>query len=213
MKAIGFVVGAIAVVSGGCVTASPGEPVGRVNFGSISTVGAPVGFDHGCPKERIRVVGSEGSTVDLDVCGAVRRYKSVASGAAAGPAYTWMDVTGSYPAGALPAPLPPAEPTIETVSKGGASPAGPFRDLVTPDGLEWRTVRAIHVAATEVERMGVKPDACRVPPHEDGENVMVAFTNPIPGGKARGCPPGSCRCFEVRMERSTLRVVGSNYSR
>ncbi len=108
MKTIGLVAGAIAIVMSGCVTASPGEPVGKVNFGSISTVGAQVAFDHGCPLERIRIIRSEGSTVDLDVCGIVRRYKSVASGAPAGPAYTWLDVTGSYPASVLPAPLPPA---------------------------------------------------------------------------------------------------------
>jgi hypothetical protein len=122
-------------------------------------------------------------------------------------------VTASHPPGALPAPLPPAEPAVETPGKNGAPAVGPFRDLVTPEGLEWRTVLAIQVAATEAERQGVKPDACRVLANEDGENVTVAFTNPNPGGEARGCPPGPCRCFEVRMQRSTLRVVGSNYSR
>ncbi|HET8734060.1 MAG TPA: hypothetical protein VFM45_09850 [Anaeromyxobacteraceae bacterium] len=61
----------------------------------------------GCPPERIRVIRSEGVTVDLDVCGVVRRYKSVASGATSGPAYTWLDVTNAYPSSALPAPLPP----------------------------------------------------------------------------------------------------------
>ena len=102
---------------------------------------------------------------------------------------------------------------METASKDGGPAAGPYRDLVTPDGLEWRTVRAIQVAATKATQKGVKPDACRVLAHEDGENVVVLFTNPNPGWEARGCPPGPCRCFEVRMERSTLRVVRSNYSR
>jgi hypothetical protein len=109
MKTLACVAGLLGFVASGCVTAHPGEPIGKVNFGSMSTVGSQVSFDHGCPQDRIRVIKSEGPTVDLDVCGVVRRYKSVASGAPSGPGYTWLDVTSAYPASALPAPLPPVE--------------------------------------------------------------------------------------------------------
>ena len=108
MKTMACVAGLLGLMASGCVTASPGEPIGKVNFGAMSTVGSQVAFDHGCPQDRIRVIKSEGSTVDLDVCGVVRRYKSVASGATTGLAYTWLDVTNAYPASALPAPLAPA---------------------------------------------------------------------------------------------------------
>jgi hypothetical protein len=108
MRIVACTAGLLALAASGCVTASPGEPVNKVNFGPMSTVGSQVAFDHGCSPDRIRVIRSEGSTVDLDVCGAVRRYKSVASGATSGPAYTWLDVTGAYPASALPSPLPAA---------------------------------------------------------------------------------------------------------
>jgi len=97
--------------------------------------------------------------------------------------------------------------------QGGVPGIGPGRALVTTDGLEWHNLRAIQVAATEAERKGVKPDACRVRAYEDGESVVVLFTNPNPGWTARGCPPGPCHCFEVQMERSTLRVVRSNHTR
>jgi hypothetical protein len=90
------------------VTASPGEQVGKVNFGPMITVGPQVAFDHGCPQERIRVIKSDGPAVDLDVCGVVRRYKSVAGGATSGIPDTWLDVTNSYPASSLPQPLQPA---------------------------------------------------------------------------------------------------------
>lgn len=109
MKIMACVAGVIALVASGCVTAHPGEQVSKVNFGPMGSVGSQVAFDHGCPPERIRVIRSEGSAVDLDVCGVVRRYKFVASGASSGPPYTWLDVTSAYPASALPAPLPPAD--------------------------------------------------------------------------------------------------------
>ncbi len=105
MKTLACAGGLAGLILGGCVTASPGESLGNVNFGAATTAGDQVSFDHGCPPDRIRVIRSEGVTVDLDVCGVVRRYKSVASGARSGPAYTWLDVTNAYPASALPAPL------------------------------------------------------------------------------------------------------------
>ncbi len=99
------VIGLMAIIVSGCATA--GQPVSQVHVGPLSGVGGQVAFDHGCPEERIRLIRSEWPTVDLDVCGVVRRYKSVASGASSSPSYAWLDVTSSYPPSALPAPLPP----------------------------------------------------------------------------------------------------------
>lgn len=106
-----------------------------------------------------------------------------------------------------------AEPTVETASKEGVPAARPYRDLVTRDGLEWRTVRAIQVAATEAARTGVDPEVCLVKAMEDSEFVDVWFTNRAESPFVRGCPSGPCRCFEVRMARGTLQVIRSNYSR
>lgn len=108
MRFAGIFCVVVGLVGSGCATAGHGEPVSNATFGTLSTVSAQVAFDHNCPKDRIRVIRSEANTVDLDVCGAVRRYKSVASGQTGGPNYTWMDVTSAFPASALPAPLPPA---------------------------------------------------------------------------------------------------------
>ncbi len=65
-----------------------------------------VAFDHGCPEERIRFIRSSSHnldampTLDLDVCGSVRRYKAMGGH---GP---YLDVTSLYPPSSLPAPLP-----------------------------------------------------------------------------------------------------------
>jgi hypothetical protein len=98
------VAGLMALVVSGCATA--GQPVSQVHVGPLSGVGRQVAFDHGCPEERIMVIRSDVPTVDLDVCGVVRRYKSVAGGASSSSTDTWLDVTSSYPPSALPAPLP-----------------------------------------------------------------------------------------------------------
>lgn len=80
----------------------------------LAEVATQIEFEHGCPPDRVRFIrgfegrsyGLEGrcyplaASVDLDVCGAVRRYQRVAG--------SWLDVTALFPAGALPAPLPPA---------------------------------------------------------------------------------------------------------
>ena len=50
-------------------------------------------------------IGTVG-TVDLDVCGLVRRYKALAGGVGQ-PSIAWLDVTTLYPASSLPPPLPP----------------------------------------------------------------------------------------------------------
>ena len=71
--------------------------------GPLSFVEPDVAFDHPCASDRIRVIRSQGTTVDLDVCGLVRRYKAFASGFGGS---TWLDVTNSYPASSLPKPLP-----------------------------------------------------------------------------------------------------------
>ena len=87
-----------------CATArQPGDRVADATVGLLSTIAGQVAFDHGCAEDRIRVIRFLEPAVDLDVCGVVRRYKSVASG---GGGHTWLDVTGSYPASARPEPLP-----------------------------------------------------------------------------------------------------------
>ena len=105
MRVVGIVGVVVGLVASGCATAGHGDPVGNATYGTLGTVAAQVSFDYDCPKDRILVIRSERNTVDLDVCGTVRRYKSFASGQATG--YTWLDVTNAYPASALPPPLPP----------------------------------------------------------------------------------------------------------
>jgi hypothetical protein len=65
-----------------------------------------VQFDHGCAPKRVQVIRFSAITVDLDVCGAVRRYKRFGSQDSMTP-FTWLDVTSLYPASALSAPLAP----------------------------------------------------------------------------------------------------------
>ena len=97
----------------GCATPPrPGEPLAGFEWGVLSTLDAAAAFDHGCPKERIRLIragpfGGAGGA-DLDVCGAVRRYKVVAGWSES--TSTWLDVTSAYPPSALPPPLPPTAP-------------------------------------------------------------------------------------------------------
>ncbi len=107
MRLGGIVCGFIGLVASGCATV--GEPLSKTVVGPISAAGPQVAFDHGCPSERIRLIRRDDVTADLDVCGVVRRYKIVASGLGGPPNYTWLDVTNSYPPGALPAPLPPIQ--------------------------------------------------------------------------------------------------------
>lgn len=59
-------------------------------------------FDHGCPEERVLFMRMSVNTFDLDVCGAVRRYKMFGS---FGSGFTYLDVTSLYPASSLPPPL------------------------------------------------------------------------------------------------------------
>jgi hypothetical protein len=104
VKCSGIIVGLLGFAASACVT--PGEPLSNAVIGPLSTVNGQVAFDHNCPDDRIRLIRTDGVTIDLDVCGQVRRYKPSASGLA-GPQATWWDVTSMYPASALPAPLPP----------------------------------------------------------------------------------------------------------
>lgn len=97
----------LVMATSACVTAKPGQKVGVSTVGELSGIAGPVEFDHSCPKERIRLIRSRRGTVDLDVCGSVRRYKSFAPASENDPGPTWLDVTSMYPPGALPAPLPP----------------------------------------------------------------------------------------------------------
>jgi hypothetical protein len=96
----GLAVGAAAA----CATPGPGALLSESN----PNIQAQVEFDHGCEPERVRFIRSDRShvTVDLDVCGVVRRYKAFGTGAP-GNAVTWLDVTTLYPAHTLPAPPPP----------------------------------------------------------------------------------------------------------
>ena len=89
-----------ALSTAACATAfTPGESVADINSGDFIALGHQVEFDYACASDRIRVIRGAYIAFDLDVCGAVRRYKYVGR--------TWLDVTTLYPASALPAPLPP----------------------------------------------------------------------------------------------------------
>jgi hypothetical protein len=67
---------------------------------TISPLGDQVEFDHRCPAKQVRLIRANawGDNADLDVCGVVRRYRRLGQG-------SWVDVTASFPASALPAPL------------------------------------------------------------------------------------------------------------
>lgn len=107
MRIAGIACAVIGLAGSGCATV--GEPVSKAVVGPLASAGPQVAFDHGCPSERIRLIRRDDVTADLDVCGVVRRYKMVASGLGGPPNYTWLDVTNSYPPGALPPPLPPVQ--------------------------------------------------------------------------------------------------------
>jgi hypothetical protein len=111
-----FLLLALAVVGFGCAAPKAGGNLDEKNqLTAGSGVGRQVEFDHGCPPEKVRVIrflsgdpyggGSGVGTVDLDVCGAVRRYKAFAGGMAQ-TSIVWLDVTSLYPPASLPAPLP-----------------------------------------------------------------------------------------------------------
>jgi hypothetical protein len=105
----------LTLVMAGCATTMPasGEPA---SLASPSTVADTAAFDHGCPLERVRMLRADAkyvnvtSTVDLDVCGAVRRYKGFRGfeGNTSTTSQTWVDVTSLYPPSTLPAPIPSA---------------------------------------------------------------------------------------------------------
>jgi len=91
----------LTLVIAGCVTMPPsGAPVTLVVPSMLPNT---VAFDHGCALESVRIIRADASdlsmtrTVDLDVCGTVRRYKLFKD--------TWVDVTSLYPPSTLPAPL------------------------------------------------------------------------------------------------------------
>ncbi len=101
MKTFGLVLGMLGLAASACFTPGRGDTVPNTFVGPFSDLGDQVAFDHNCPKERVRLVrrGPAARTVDLDVCGTVRRYRMVEN--------SWLDVTSLYPASSLPAPLPP----------------------------------------------------------------------------------------------------------
>jgi hypothetical protein len=99
-----MIAGLLVVSTVACATPRPGARLTESN----PNIQAQVEFDHGCAPEKVRFIRYDNSrvTADLDVCGVVRRYKAFGTGSP-GDAVTWLDVTTLYPAGALPAPLPP----------------------------------------------------------------------------------------------------------
>ena len=116
MKTIAMLVGVVALMSSACVT-TPGPNTPLTDVASplanrFNTLADQVAFDHPCPPERVRVIRSEWHTVDADVCGVVRRYKSIG-----GVDATWVDVTTLYPASALPPPLPEQQPPEKPPAK------------------------------------------------------------------------------------------------
>jgi hypothetical protein len=106
MQTMRLAAGIVALITGGCAATRSGVPLSNFYIGDLSFAGRQVAFDHDCPEDHVRIIRAEGPTIDLDVCGAVRRYKVVA-----GPGqYNYpvlLDVTSAYPVTALPAPLPP----------------------------------------------------------------------------------------------------------
>lgn len=111
---------AFLVLAAACVgvTPAPGTRLSEVSRGDLvnDAMRTQVAFDHACPPERIRLIRADAptfaTTVDLDVCGAVRRYKAfmdLTPGEAASRP-TWVDVTSLYPASSLPAALTAASP-------------------------------------------------------------------------------------------------------
>lgn len=103
----------------GCATTippagAPLSPASSPNGAGVPAVANAASFDHGCPPEQIRVIRADASsfesanTIDLDVCGAVRRYKAFKVVHPNGMEWiaTWLDATSLYPASSLPAPLP-----------------------------------------------------------------------------------------------------------
>ena len=107
----------LATLAGACAAPRTGANLTESNsLTATSDIKSQVAFDHGCPLERVRVIrslpaGSSSAigtvgTVDLDVCGLVRRYKALAGGVGQ-PSLAWLDVTTLYPATSRPPPLPP----------------------------------------------------------------------------------------------------------
>ncbi len=95
--------GATGAAGSPSVPNSSADSVGRAD---LTAIGAQVAFDHGCAQKRVRLIRYHShigrlTALDLDVCGAVRRYKMLGGIA--------VDVTALYPATSLPGPLPPEE--------------------------------------------------------------------------------------------------------
>lgn len=108
----------LATMAVGCATTIPPAGATLGPGGSQGGLGVPAvahaaSFDHGCPLDQIRIIRADAAyfesanTIDLDVCGAVRRYKAFKVEHSNGVAWTgtWLDVTSLYPASSLPSPL------------------------------------------------------------------------------------------------------------
>ena len=91
----------LVALSSGCASTPVAALHGETTRVSKFLVDA-VAFDHGCKQDRIALLRKAGAQADLDVCGAVRRYKMVFSGEIF---ETWVDVTELYPPDSLPKPL------------------------------------------------------------------------------------------------------------
>jgi hypothetical protein len=98
-----IVAGLASVALSACALPGPGARLTEAD----PSIRDEVEFDHHCPPQKVRIIrkAGNGTTVDLDICGAVRRYKAFRTGQP-GDAVTWLDVTALYPASTLPS-LPP----------------------------------------------------------------------------------------------------------
>ena len=107
----------LVALSSGCASTPVAALHGETTRVSKFLVDA-VAFDHGCKQDRIALLRKAGAQADLDVCGAVRRYKMVFSGESF---ETWVDVTELYPPDSLPKPM--AESTAPLRPAPEAEPA------------------------------------------------------------------------------------------
>jgi hypothetical protein len=87
--------------------------------------------------------------------------------------------------------------------------ASPFRERGSILGVD---LKAIQAAMPEFEKRGLKIDRYKIIVFEDGEVVFVIFDDPQrpPGQKGS---TERMSTFEVRLKRTDLSVVGSNFVR
>jgi hypothetical protein len=93
--------------------------------------------------------------------------------------------------------------------KPASAPVPAFRERGSIPGIDLKAIRA---ALPVFEQHGLKIDGYKVSVIEDGDFVVVLFDDPQrPPGQMGNSPRMSS--FEVRLKRSDLRVVRSNFVR